>query len=282
MRSFLPLLLALGAAACSSASVDDGEPPAPSSPDTSVFDACVEFATQLCADAEGCCQQAYGDFSQEGCVATFKREVCRPGADAVAADKATFDEGAITGCLAAHADAHAVCIPTWKQALELRKRIYAECRVIDGSTEPGRGCAIDATCKRPEGIATAECVKNVCKVIEILPLGAVCPFPSGAVSVCDEGLACDAPGLDTEGRCVAAIESGGACDNTTLEGTDCGLGNYCDPEQGVCKTTENFGGSGCSQGNECVSFSCNRLANECAPAPAVVSRDTCLGQQPSP
>jgi hypothetical protein len=215
-------------------------------------------------------------------LANFKREVCRPGADAVAAGKAVFDEASIEGCLAAHAEAHAVCIPTWKQTLELRKRIYAECRVIDGTTEPGRGCAIDSTCKRPAGEATAECVKNVCRVIEILPEGAVCPFPNGAVSVCDEGLACDAPGLETEGHCVPAIKTGEQCDNRSLEGTDCGLGSYCDPEDGTCKVTSNLGGSGCAQGNECVSFECNRLANECAPAPAVVSRDTCLGSPTGP
>jgi hypothetical protein len=255
-------------------------PPAP--PERRVFERCVDFAVRLCADTEACCRQAYGDFRQEDCLATFQREVCRPGADAVAAGKAVFDETAIDGCLAAHAEAHAVCIPTWQQTLELRKRIYAECRVIDGTTEPGRGCAIDSTCKRPPGAATAQCIKNVCRVIEVLQEDAVCPFPSGDVSVCDDGLTCDAPGSETEGHCVPAVAPGGACDDTALEGTDCGLGRYCDTEEGTCKVTSNFGGSGCRQGNECVSFECNRLAQECARAPAVVSRDTCLGASPAP
>ena len=51
-------------------------------PDTSVFDACVDFATKLCADSADCCMQAYGDFEPDGCLFTFEREICRPGADA--------------------------------------------------------------------------------------------------------------------------------------------------------------------------------------------------------
>ena len=282
MRSLTSLFVAaLGVAACSSSATDDGNK-AEATPDTSVFDSCVDFATRLCADAEGCCQQAYGGFDAAGCLATFKREVCRPGADAVTAGKATFNADSVEDCLAAHAAAHAVCIPTWPQTLELRKKIYAACRVIDGTAEPGRGCAIAATCKHPEGVATSECVKNVCQVVEILPEGAECPFPSGSVSVCDNGLACDAPGLEASGHCVKAIATGETCDGGVLEGTECGLGNYCDPATATCQVTQNLGGSGCAQSNECVSFDCNRIANECAPAPAVVSRDTCLGMPQQP
>jgi hypothetical protein len=276
MRSRLPLLFALGIAACSS-STDEATGKQPTAPDTSVFDDCVDFATRLCADAESCCQTAYGGFDPDGCLATFKREVCRPGADAVKAGNATFNAASVEGCLEAHAQAHAVCVPTWQQTLELRKSIYSACRVIDGATEPGRGCSTAITCKHPAGTATSECVKNVCQVIEILPESAECPFPSGFVSVCDDGLACDAPGLGTSGHCVKAVAAGEACDASVLEGTDCGLGRYCDPETAECKVASNLGGTGCAQSNECVSFDCDRISNECAPAPAVLSRDICLG-----
>jgi hypothetical protein len=247
-----------------------------------VYDSCVDFASRRCADAQGCCEQHYGGFDPDGCLATFKREVCRPGADAVTAKRAVFNEGAIEDCLAAHAAAHAVCVPTWAQTLELRKEIYVACRVIDGLTEPGRGCSVSATCKRPDGLATAECIKNVCQVREILAEGATCPFPSGSVPVCDAGLACDAPGLGTEGVCVKAVASGASCDASALEGTDCGLGSYCDPETAECALATNKGGSGCAQSTECVSFECDRIGDECAPAPAVVSRDTCLGPPLAP
>lgn len=273
MRRFPLVMLALGIAACSS-SPSDREP---TTPDATVFDNCVAFATKLCADAEGCCRIAYGDFSAEGCLATFEREVCHPGADAVMAGKATFDEAAVDDCLAAHTAAHAICIPTWQQTLELNKNIYTACRVLDGTVEPGHACAIAANCKHPPGTATVDCVKNVCQVIEILPEGAECPFPSGSISVCDDGLACDAPGLGTSGHCIKAIAAGASCDASVLEGTDCGLGSFCDPESAVCRVASNAGGTGCSQSNECVSFDCDRLANQCAPAPAVLSRDTCLG-----
>jgi len=281
MRSLCSIFVMLSVAACSG--TDEGtSKPATTTPDTTVFDNCVAFATRLCGDAETCCQTAYGDFNAEGCLATFKREVCRPGADAVAAGKATFNEDAVEGCLEAHAAAHAVCIPTWQQTLELRKKLYSACRVLDGTTEPGRGCSIAVTCKHPEGAGTAECVKNVCRVVEILAEGAECPFPSGSVSVCDDGLACDAPGLGTSGHCVKAIAPGITCDASVLEGTDCGLGSFCDPETALCKVASNAGGNGCAQSNECVSFDCNRIANECAPAPAVLSRDTCLGMPQAP
>lgn len=281
MRRHWGLLLFV-TTACSSAATDDDSDRAPTGPDTTVYDSCVDFASRLCADAQGCCEQQHGGFDQEGCLTTFKREVCRPGADAVTAKRAVFNESSVEDCLAAHAAAHAVCVPTWAQTLELRKEIYVACRVIDGLTEPGRGCSVSATCKRPDGVATAECIKNVCQVNEILAEGATCPFPSGSVPVCDEGLACDAPGLGSEGTCVKAVASGASCDASALEGTDCGLGSYCDPETAKCALATNKGGSGCSQSNECVSFECDRVGDECAPAPAVVSRDTCLGPALSP
>lgn len=282
MRSFPTLWFAFALVGCSSTPSDDGDEKRPTPPDTKVYDNCVDFATRLCQDAEGCCRTAYSDFELEGCVTSFKREVCRPGADAVMAGKATFHEDAVEDCLAAHAEAHAVCIPSWRETLAIRKRIYAACRVIDGTSPAGRGCSIAATCQHPEGEASVDCVKNVCQTIEILGEGAACSFPSGPVSVCDEGLTCDAPGLGTTGRCVRATEAGAACDASSLESTACGLGSYCDVESETCKITENFGGAECAQGTECVSFDCDRIKSECAPAPAVVSRTTCLGPPDAP
>ncbi|RYZ01451.1 MAG: hypothetical protein EOO73_35550 [Myxococcales bacterium] len=275
MRRLAPLVLSF-LAACSSAATDDGAPSTPGA-DTTVYDECVAFATELCADAQGCCSDTYGGFDRDACVATFKRDVCRPGADAVSAHRADFDEDAVAGCLLAQAEAHRICVPTWSQTLELRKKIGAACRVIDGRSPPGSGCSTSATCKRPDGNGSVECIKNACTVIEVLAEGAPCSFPSGPVSVCDEGLTCDAPGLGATGHCVPAPQEGEACDASALESTDCGLGRYCDVDSATCKVTDNFAGPGCSQSTECVSFECDRIANTCAPAPAVLSRETCLG-----
>lgn len=272
-----PALLLVQCVACSGTANDEATGSMPSGPDTSVFDACVDFAERLCADAQSCCEASYGEFEQAGCVETFRRDVCRPGADAVTAGRATFNDASVEACLAAHAQAHRVCTPTWAQTLELRREIYTACRVIDGLSPPGAGCSRSTTCKRPDGVATAECVRNLCVAIELLPEGAPCPFPDGPVSVCDVGLACDAEGLGDDGVCVRAVATGEGCDGSMLEGTECGLGSYCDLASATCQVTKNLGGQGCAQSTECVSFACDRLANECAVAPAVVSRDTCVG-----
>jgi hypothetical protein len=267
----------LVALACSSSPKSTEASPPPEPPDTQVFDACMGFAAKLCASAEGCCQQAYSDFDQQACVDGFEREICHPSADAVAAGRAEFDDSAIEDCLAAHAESHAVCFPTWSENLALRKRLYGACHMIEGLTEIGRGCSIAATCKRPEGVATVACIKSQCVAIAVLPEGAECPYPQGDVSVCDEGLTCDAA-LGELGHCVPSIATGSECNGKLLEGTECGLGNYCDPETSTCQLTTNMGGSGCAQGTECVSFDCDRLAAECAPAAAMVSRGFCLGK----
>jgi hypothetical protein len=270
--------LSLGCASAPTSKTDDTSP----DPTVDVFAECVDFATRLCADAEPCCNQAYGTFDADGCLTSMKRDVCRPGADAVTAGRATYHPEAVEDCLAAHAEAHAICIPTWQQTLDLRRRIYTACRVIDGTSKPGSGCSIAATCQEPPGVASVDCVKNVCKVVEILAEGDECPFPSGAVSVCGEGLACDAPGLETSGHCVKAIPTGEACDGSTLEGTACGLGSYCDLETATCKVTSNLGGPSCAQSTECVSFDCDRIGQQCAPALAVLPRATCVGPDATP
>jgi len=261
---------------CSSSAGELGSK-APAPAETSVLDACLDFAARLCADAAGCCQAVYNAFEQEACVATFRREVCRPSADAVQAGRATFDAGAVEGCLLAHAEAHRVCVPNWAETLELNRAIYQACRVIDGTTEPGRGCTTAVTCKRPEGTGTAVCNKNLCQVVELLPEGAECEFPSGDVSVCDAGLTCDTPGIGIIGVCVKAVLPGQACDASVLESTQCGLGSYCDVKTSSCKLAENYGDVGCAQSTECISFECDRIGNQCRAAAAVVSAVTCSG-----
>jgi hypothetical protein len=282
MRRLTPLLLVLAGCVSSGTGGDDDDSNGATAPDTRVYDNCVDYAERRCAQAQACCQQAYGAFEHEGCVTWFKRDVCHPAADAVAAGRATFDESAVEDCLAAHAEELEICTPTWAQTLELRKRVYAACRIVDGKSELGSGCSVAATCKTPEGNATVVCNQSVCEKIEILGEGAECPFPSGAVSVCDEGLTCDAPGLGAAGHCVKAPALGDACDPGLLESTACGLGSYCDADSATCKLTVNLGGPGCSQSTECVSFDCDRGRNSCAAAYPVVQRVTCVGPAEAP
>jgi hypothetical protein len=265
---------------CSSAT--DAPPPATPSEDAGaqatreqVLSACTDFVTRLCEDSAGCCQQAYGRYEQSGCVDTLLRSVCRPGADAVAAGFAVYDDGAVEPCIAAHAEADAVCVPTWQDNLRLRKSLWTACKVLRGSTEAGKGCTTDVTCAEPDGPKAGVCIGGTCRVLEVLAEGDPCPFQSGTVSTCDAGLYCTTT-MDEPGVCVRATSGGGACSGV-LGDASCGFGNYCDPVDKVCLETLNLGGPSCRQGLECVSFDCDRITQICAPAPAIVSTEECFG-----
>ena len=240
-----------------------------------VFTACTEFAARLCAGVSDCCQRGYGAYDAEGCRQTMQDQVCRPGADAVAAGFADYDEYAVEPCLAAHADANAICIPNWQETIALRKSLWSTCKVLRGKTEPGKGCTTDVTCAEPDGEKTVACIAGACRVLEVIPLGEPCPFQSGAVSTCDAGAYCTTT-QDVPGVCSEPIATGFACSGV-LGDPSCGFGNYCDSETHTCQKTTNLGGPSCKQGLECVSFECDRTTRICAPAPAIVSPDLCLG-----
>ena len=262
-----------------SAATDTPEAPLPDAGNPAlreqVLSACTDFAARLCADSAACCTQAYGNYDAQGCQNTLQNEVCRPGADAVEAGFASYDERAVEPCLAAHAQANAICVPTWQQNLELRKSLWSACKVLRGTTEVGKGCTTDITCAEPDGAKTALCVAGVCRVLEVLPSGAPCPVQNGAVSTCDAGLYCTTT-FDTPGVCERATPANSSCSGE-LSDPSCGFGNYCDPQAKLCKKTVNVGGPSCAQGLECVSFDCDRITQMCAPAPAIVSKHECLG-----
>lgn len=238
-----------------------------------VLVACEDFAKQLCESSEPCCSQAYGTYDAAACLDSVLEDVCRPGADAVAAGVATYDESAVEPCLAAHAEANAICVPTWQQNLAIRKSLWSACKVLRGTAEAGKGCSTDVTCAEPDGPRTAVCAAGTCRVLELLQEGEPCPFQNGAVSTCDAGLFCTTT-MDLEGECVPQAELGSACSGV-LGDASCGFGNYCDSADKTCKPTTNLGGPSCKQGLECVSFDCDRNTEICAPAPAVVSRAQC-------
>jgi len=241
-----------------------------------VLTACTDFATRLCESSADCCQRTYARYDPDGCLQTLLRDMCRPGADAVAAGFAVYDPEFVEPCLTAHAEADAVCVPTWQQNLALRKSLWAACKVLRGTTEAGKSCTTDVTCAEPDGAKAGVCVRGTCTVLEILPEGEACPFQSGTVSTCDAGLYCTTT-MDEAGVCAPVAAAGAACSGL-LGDPACGFGYYCDPDQKICKETVNRGGPGCRQGLECVSFDCDRIQNLCAPAPAIVSDQECFGR----
>ncbi len=244
-----------------------------------VLASCASFAERLCAGSEACCNQAYGSYVADGCVAYFQANVCEPAADAVMNGFATYDESAVEPCLAAYASANDICIPDWDQIVSLRKAIWSACKVVRGTAAAGKSCTASVTCAEPEGEKTANCVAGVCRVLEILPEGAACPFQSGSVSTCDSGLYCTAT-QDADGTCEPVIPLGGGCSGI-LGDTSCGFGNYCDTDEKICARTVNRGGPSCQQGLECVSFDCDRITSTCAPAPAVLAQEQCVGSSGS-
>ncbi len=272
------LVLSFG---CSAAS-DPAPMPAPDPGSAALHDqvlsACADFAARLCASSESCCERAYGAFDEQGCEGTLLAQVCRPGADAVAAGFASYDDAAVEPCLAAHAAANTACIPTWQQNLQIRKSLWSACKVLRGTTEAGKGCSSDVTCAEGDGEQTALCVGGMCRVLSVLHESDACPFQSGAVSTCDAGLFCTTT-LDQPGVCSQVVALGSACSGV-LADPSCGFGNYCDSQDRTCKETVNLGGPSCKQGLECVSFDCDRTTEICAPAPAIVSSDQCLGSAP--
>jgi len=180
-------------------------------------------------------------------------------------------------CLSAHAEAHAICVPDFVQTIELRKKIFSACKVLRGLLPAGQSCTTRLACAQPDGPSSADCVRGSCTVIAVLPEGAECPYPDGEVSVCDNGLYCDAAARGESGLCVGATGLGEPCDSALLGSQQCGLGSYCDLSDSICKGAENLGGPSCAQGTECVSLVCDRTVGECAPPPAVVPESLCTG-----
>jgi len=241
-----------------------------------VLAGCMDYATRSCADSATCCNQAYGAYDADACVSFLRGEVCLPAADAVQNGVATYDDSAVEPCLAAHAAANRVCVPqTWDQILEIRKAIWSACKTVRGTSDAGKGCTTSVTCANPDGARTSNCIAGTCRVLEILSVDVACPFQSGAVSTCDTGLYCTTT-QDTPGVCAPVLALGAACSGV-LGDPSCGFGNYCDSVDKICKQTVNLGGPSCMQGFECVSFDCDRESSICAPAPAVVSVEQCLG-----
>ena len=237
-----------------------------------VLAACTSFAERLCGEAalRDCCEASEGAFDAAACVADFVDSACRIAADLVREGLATYDVSAEEPCLAAYASAHTTCFANWDELVGIRREVWSACKAIRGTTPQGRGCGASAACARPEGAARAACVHNVCTVIEILAEGAACPYPNGDVSTCDTGLYCTATGQGEVGVCELATPDGAAC-NPILQNPECGLGHYCDLDAAVCRTAVNLGGPSCSQGTECVSFLCDRLAETCEEAPTTAA-----------
>jgi hypothetical protein len=262
-RTHIWLFVAMGGTACAT----EEEPKAgkvaePNPVVHEVLERCSDFAARLCASAAECCESSTGSFSAERCASSFVSEFCGSASQAVGAGHAIYEPAAEEPCLAAWARAHATCVVDWNEIVSIRRDVWAECKMVQGTYELGQGCSTSSTCPQPEGPATGRCLPDpttrqpTCQVLEILGEGAECRFPNGDVSVCDVGLYCTTTERDVLGTCAPAVPEGQACDRDVPQNPECGLGSYCGTGDGLCHRAENFGGPGCTQGAECVSFTC--------------------------
>jgi hypothetical protein len=259
------VVLSLSACGADEGTRTDPDPASPADERTRVLELCAAFAEAMCTSAESCCT-SHGAFSAEGCASEFVSNVCQPAANLAAEGLATYDESAEAACLEAHRNSHRACTADWEEILELRRDVWSKCKVVQGTSEPGRGCSVSAQCVSPPGEATARCVQNVCRVLELLPEGAECPYPNGDVSVCDTGLYCTSTERDLVGTCVPVTAEGAACEPIALN-PECGLGSYCGLDDARCHRATDYGGGSCAQDLECVSFLCEDVTGTCAEAP---------------
>jgi len=225
---------------------------------------CDAFAERLCESAGPCCEQG-GTFDHDTCVSSFIEGVCTPSAQLAAAGIVTYDASSEEPCLAAHQRAHDVCYADWEELLAIRADEEVACQVVIGSVQEGGRCETDGQCAPPTSEGSSLCVKGVCRTVRMLHDGEECPYPLGDVSTCDAGLYCTAVEQGETGTCEPATAEGDTCDKVFLN-PECGLGNYCDQDAGICKKAVNFGGPSCTQDNECVSFVCDRVAQVCRDA----------------
>jgi hypothetical protein len=251
------------------ASEADEPSPRPAGPDpleAEVLERCSDFAARLCASAANCCESTGGAFSTDRCASSFVAEFCRPAAAVVAEGHAEYRPDAEEACLGAWARAHDACVADWDEIVAIRRDVWASCKMVRGFAPIGSGCSTAATCEQPEGDATVRCLPDpltrapTCQVLAILPERATCPYPNGEVSVCDTGLYCTTTERDVNGTCAPAVPEGEACDREVPLNPECGLGSYCGLDDGLCHRATNFGGAGCGQATECVSFNCRMSA----------------------
>jgi hypothetical protein len=242
------------------------QPEGPDPVEAEVLDRCSDFATRLCASAASCCESTSGTFSAERCASSFIAEFCRPAAAVVAEGRAEYHPEAEQACLGAWARAHDTCLADWQEIIAIRREVWASCKMVRGTAPVGSGCSTASTCEQPEGAATARCLPDpltrepTCQVLEILSEDAAYPYPNGEVSVCDVGLYCTTTERDVSGTCEPAVPDGEGCDPDVPLNPECGLGSYCGLDDGRCHRAINFGGSGCAQATECVSFNCQMSA----------------------
>jgi hypothetical protein len=254
------LLALIGCGSDDEPAEEANDPDPPVDERARVLESCTAFAEAMCASAQSCCT-SQGAFSQEGCVRELVSNVCRPAADLTAEGFASYDASQEAACLEAHANSHRACTADWDAILELRREVWAACKVVQGTSQPGRGCSVSGQCASPPGAATARCVQNVCQVLELLPEGAECPYPNGDVSVCDAGLYCTTTERDVAGTCVPVTLEGAECD--PVLNIECGLGHYCGLDDARCHRATNFGGGSCEHDAECFSFICDRVVGTC-------------------
>lgn len=281
----LPALLSFLALGLVAAPGCGGSSDSGSSSSYSLDTVCATVTPQLCTDRQACCESANIGYDDAGCK-QHELDSCNANVDEVKAGSMTFDPTTIDTCLAYVKQLDATCRLSIADVADTFAKLAPCQHIFAGQLVEGASCERDGQCAHssdPDVSVSCDKTTKVCTWRRLLSEGEACELGTGAKpDFCTSGLYCDVALAQTQplkGTCKTATPIGSACDKTKTFNLECGLGNYCDAQTGLC-TAGKGDGEACDAtagGLECASLNCDKTAGKCvAPDPLVDSVD-CKG-----
>lgn len=241
--------------------------------DTAVPDdhTCTALADAICTGAKPCCDAHGFTYGEANCRSAIDNW-CNYQISAVEGGLAVYDGTQLDACAASWKKNVATCdvdFLSWTKS-------YVPCtHLFNGAREPGSKCnpmGLDSlACKAPAGFASY-CDSSVskCRAYGVVPIGSPCNFTGSTIRYCDVGSYCDL--ADPSPTCKKALPLGSPC--TSPDDLSCGMFNVC--KDGKCAPGAK-GGTPCSAGSECASYSCSMGACT-SPDEVAVDASICGGK----
>jgi len=242
---------------------------------------CDVLADEQCKALESCCTSSGVGYDEAGCRAAIK-EGCEAQAAKVNEGKLAFRPNLVDGCVAAAGSIYGKCDLTWAESADVLLGI-GECRaVFTGTKAAGEACTATEECEAPSDDTTfASCDNGKCVVMpKYRSKGDPCTV-GGSIG-CALDLYCSANNIQTgsPGKCEEIKAVGASCNKDLQARLECGIGNHCHPQAGICVKGK-AAGEPCTDQTayECESYICK--SNKCAPL-TVASDALCKGSTQNP